>query len=305
MAVVTPDGIVGKVIARLSHGIGGAAGHRPGFRRRRDLAEERRCAAPSKGRAHPPAKWITCRIEEKVEPGEWFYTSGDDRIFPRGFPVGSGQGGARRAAVQGDPGGAERAAARVGRRPDPARDGAPGDSGGTAADQPVYIAPAPPQPVRPRRRILPPPHRRTAGQPNAAAAPPNAEPTRLRRVRKPTRFARSTKRPAIRRSTCSARERPAPSRRTSLKWVPPAPPAQKGAATQAAPVGQGAPAGQAGAAKQVAPNPAGAKTAAPAVGPAGNTKTGDAAKPPAAYPRGAPRRRPSSPLQATPDPARS
>jgi rod shape-determining protein MreC len=27
-------------------------------------------------------------FEEKVEPGEWFYTSGDDRIFPRGFPVG-------------------------------------------------------------------------------------------------------------------------------------------------------------------------------------------------------------------------
>jgi rod shape-determining protein MreC len=27
-------------------------------------------------------------FEEKVEPGEWLYTSGDDRIFPRGFPVG-------------------------------------------------------------------------------------------------------------------------------------------------------------------------------------------------------------------------
>jgi rod shape-determining protein MreC len=23
-----------------------------------------------------------------VEPGDWFYTSGDDRIFPRGMPVG-------------------------------------------------------------------------------------------------------------------------------------------------------------------------------------------------------------------------
>jgi rod shape-determining protein MreC len=34
-----------------------------------------------------------CRVdyvppEEKVTQGEWFYTSGDDRIFPRGFPVG-------------------------------------------------------------------------------------------------------------------------------------------------------------------------------------------------------------------------
>jgi rod shape-determining protein MreC len=26
--------------------------------------------------------------EETVEPGEWFFTSGDDRIFPKGLPVG-------------------------------------------------------------------------------------------------------------------------------------------------------------------------------------------------------------------------
>jgi rod shape-determining protein MreC len=26
--------------------------------------------------------------EETVEPGEWFYTSGDDLLFPRGLPVG-------------------------------------------------------------------------------------------------------------------------------------------------------------------------------------------------------------------------
>lgn len=34
-----------------------------------------------------------CRVdyvqnEEKVETGEWFYTSGDDRIFPKGMPAG-------------------------------------------------------------------------------------------------------------------------------------------------------------------------------------------------------------------------
>jgi rod shape-determining protein MreC len=27
-------------------------------------------------------------FEDKVDPGDWFYTSGDDRIFPRGMPVG-------------------------------------------------------------------------------------------------------------------------------------------------------------------------------------------------------------------------
>ena len=26
--------------------------------------------------------------EQNVEQGEWFYTSGDDRIFPKGLPVG-------------------------------------------------------------------------------------------------------------------------------------------------------------------------------------------------------------------------
>ena len=26
--------------------------------------------------------------EEKLDQGEWFYTSGDDRIFPKGLPVG-------------------------------------------------------------------------------------------------------------------------------------------------------------------------------------------------------------------------
>ena len=28
------------------------------------------------------------QTEEKVEPGEWFYTSGDDRVFPKGIPAG-------------------------------------------------------------------------------------------------------------------------------------------------------------------------------------------------------------------------
>ena len=37
--------------------------------------------------------YAVCRIdrvqsEEKVEAGEWFYTSGDDRVFPKGMPAG-------------------------------------------------------------------------------------------------------------------------------------------------------------------------------------------------------------------------
>jgi rod shape-determining protein MreC len=52
--------------------------------------------------------------EDKVDPGEWFYTSGEDRIFPKGFPVGTvvssqpGQGMRDiRLNLSGAPGGAE------------------------------------------------------------------------------------------------------------------------------------------------------------------------------------------------------
>ena len=56
MAVVTPDGIVGKVIAAYPTASRGAADHRPRFRRRRDLAKDQARAAPSKGRATPLCK---------------------------------------------------------------------------------------------------------------------------------------------------------------------------------------------------------------------------------------------------------
>ena len=55
--------------------------------------------------------------EDKLDGGEWFYTSGEDRVFPRGFPVGtvtSSQPGAPGAGMRdvklnlsGQPGGAE------------------------------------------------------------------------------------------------------------------------------------------------------------------------------------------------------
>jgi rod shape-determining protein MreC len=41
-----------------------------------------------KGQGTPICRVDYVPFEEKVEPGEWLYTSGDDRIFPRGFPVG-------------------------------------------------------------------------------------------------------------------------------------------------------------------------------------------------------------------------
>src|SRR5208283_2848506 len=49
-----------------------------------------------KGQGHAECLVDYVQNEEHVDIGEWFYTSGDDRIFPKGFPVGqvaAAQGG--------------------------------------------------------------------------------------------------------------------------------------------------------------------------------------------------------------------
>jgi rod shape-determining protein MreC len=87
MAVVTPDGIVGKVSnvyptssevllltdPMFAAGVVSAKTHAHGT---------------LKGTGTPLCKVDFVPFEDKVEPGDWFYTSGDDRIFPRGLPVG-------------------------------------------------------------------------------------------------------------------------------------------------------------------------------------------------------------------------
>jgi len=87
MAVVTPDGIVGKVVAvypltsqvllvtdsTFKVGVESQKGH---FHGTLDC-----------GSGHCTVEQI--QNEEDVAVGEWFYTSGEDRIFPRGFPVGT------------------------------------------------------------------------------------------------------------------------------------------------------------------------------------------------------------------------
>jgi rod shape-determining protein MreC len=87
MAVITPDGIVGKVIAAY-----------PGASQVLLITDPTFAAGviSQKNRVHGTLKGLgqsTCLIdyvqnEEKVDVGEWFYTSGDDLIFPKGLPVG-------------------------------------------------------------------------------------------------------------------------------------------------------------------------------------------------------------------------
>ncbi len=87
MAVVTPDGIVGKVVdayptASLVMEIIDptfAAGV---------VSQKNRVHGTLKGQGHAECLVDYVQNEEHVDIGEWFYTSGDDRIFPKGFPVG-------------------------------------------------------------------------------------------------------------------------------------------------------------------------------------------------------------------------
>lgn len=87
MAVVTPDGIVGKVLAAY-----------PTASQVLLITDETFAAGviSAKNRVHGTVKGagqskVLVRYvqnEEKVDVGEMFYTSGDDRVFPKGMPVG-------------------------------------------------------------------------------------------------------------------------------------------------------------------------------------------------------------------------
>ncbi|MGA8029606.1 MAG: rod shape-determining protein MreC, partial [Bryobacteraceae bacterium] len=87
MAAVTPDGIVGKVVAvyplvsqvllvtdpTFKVGVESQKGHIHGVLN----CGNGKCSVEQ------------IQNEEKVATGEWFFTSGEDRIFPKGFPVGT------------------------------------------------------------------------------------------------------------------------------------------------------------------------------------------------------------------------
>ena len=87
MAVITPDGIVGKVIlvyprsasVRLITDATFAAGV---------ISAHHRVHGTLRGQGHGTLFIDHVQNEETVEPSEWFYTSGDDLIFPKGLPVG-------------------------------------------------------------------------------------------------------------------------------------------------------------------------------------------------------------------------
>lgn len=87
MAVVTPDGIVGKVIAVYPTASQVMLVTDPSFAAG-VMSEKYRVQGTVKGQGHGTLSVEYVPSELKVEVGEKFYTSGDDRIFPKGFPVG-------------------------------------------------------------------------------------------------------------------------------------------------------------------------------------------------------------------------
>ena len=87
MAVVTPDGIVGKVVAAYPTASEVMLITDPEFAAG-VVSQKHKVVGTLKGQGQSTCKVDYVPSEEKVEAGEQFFTSGDDRIFPKGFPVG-------------------------------------------------------------------------------------------------------------------------------------------------------------------------------------------------------------------------
>ncbi len=88
MAVMNPDGLVGKVTLVFSSAsqvllltdTNFAAGV---------ISADRRVSGVLRGAGRSMCRIDYVQNEEEIKAGEWFYTSGEDRRFPRGIPVGT------------------------------------------------------------------------------------------------------------------------------------------------------------------------------------------------------------------------
>ena len=112
MAVVTPDGIIGKVVAVYPLVSQVLLITDPTFKVGVESQKSHVHGVLDCGGGKCAVEQI--QNEDKVSAGEWFFTSGEDRIFPKGFPVGTavsvqpGQGMKDvKLNLSGAPGGAE------------------------------------------------------------------------------------------------------------------------------------------------------------------------------------------------------
>ena len=168
MAVITPDGIIGKVTAVYSIAAEVLMITDPMFAAG-VVSGKTHVHGTLKGTGTSLCKIDFVAFEDKVDPGDWFYTSGDDRIFPRGMPVGivkSVKPGQPYREITLDPSGMSRGS------PDDVLivvEGVHQDIPDTPpANQQVYLAPPPPPLAEPAAG--------TAGAPADGTAPAHTSP---------------------------------------------------------------------------------------------------------------------------------
>ena len=141
MAVVTPDGIVGKVLAVYPFASQVLAVTDPGFAAGVE-SQRNHTYGVLKGLGNGAARVEYVPDGQKVEAGEMFYTSGEDRVFPKGLPVGkvtSVSAGTDFQNILVRPSGIESAPEEVLVIVDPVHQAIPE---APPADSPVYLAPA-------------------------------------------------------------------------------------------------------------------------------------------------------------------
>jgi rod shape-determining protein MreC len=88
MAVITPSGIVGKIVSAYPTASTLLLVTDPTFAAG-VISQKNRVHGTLKGAGNGNVIVDHVQNEQVVEPGEWFYTAGDDRIFPKGHPVGT------------------------------------------------------------------------------------------------------------------------------------------------------------------------------------------------------------------------
>ena len=87
MAVITPDGIVGKIVAAFPTVSQMMIITDPAFAAG-VVSQRNRTHGTLKGQANTICLVDYVQNEDDIKEGDWFFTSGDDRIFPKGLPVG-------------------------------------------------------------------------------------------------------------------------------------------------------------------------------------------------------------------------
>lgn len=140
MAVVTPDGIVGHIVAVFPFASQVLSVTDPGFAAGVE-SQKNHVHGVLKGVGSGSARVDYVPTGQKIEVGETLYTSGEDRIFPKGLPVGKVTGvrdGGSFQEIDVIPTGAEEAPEEVLVILDPVHQAIPD---APAADTPVFLAP--------------------------------------------------------------------------------------------------------------------------------------------------------------------